>query len=137
MKKFVCFVVAVVVSVSSAIAAGPEMVVAPSVGMPLGARLVQDVGFPAIHGAGSVAHQISAYADAGLLTMSEMVARMVALADAVDIPVIADADTGFGNVANVIRTVKEYDRAAAAALHIEDSAEKAPFGGAEATLDVV
>lgn len=107
--------------------AGPDMLLAPACGTPIEARLVEDVGFPAIHGAGSVAHQISCYADAGLLTMTEMVQRITALADAVNIPVIADADTGFGNVANVIRTVKEYERAGAAALHIEDSASKEGF----------
>jgi len=113
--------------------AGPDMVLAPSCGVPLTARLVESAGFPAIHGAGSVAHQISCYADAGLLTMTEMVGRIVGMADAVDIPVIADADTGFGNVANVIRTVKEYERAGAAALHIEDSAAKSPFGADQST----
>ncbi|MPZ12810.1 MAG: hypothetical protein GEU73_00005 [Chloroflexi bacterium] len=107
---------------------GPEMHLAPACGTPIEARLVQDVGFPAIHGAGSVAHQICCYADAGLLTMTEMVGRILALADAVDIPVIADADTGFGNVANVIRTVKEYERAGAAAIHIEDTASKVAYG---------
>jgi 2-methylisocitrate lyase-like PEP mutase family enzyme len=107
--------------------AGPEMLVAPSVGMPIGARLVEHAGFPAIHGAGSVAHQISCYADAGLLTMTEMVGRMVALSDAVDIPVIADMDTGFGDPPNVIRTVREYERGGVAAFHIEDTASKAPF----------
>lgn len=113
--------------------AGPSMLLAPACGMPIEARLVQDAGFPAIHGAGSVAHQISCYADAGLLTMTEMIGRIVGLADAADIPVIADADTGFGNVANVIRTVKEYERAGAAAIHIEDTASKAPFGADLAT----
>jgi 2-methylisocitrate lyase-like PEP mutase family enzyme len=113
--------------------AGPDMLIAPSCGMPITARLVEDVGFPAIHGAGSVAHQISAYADAGLLSMTEMVGRMAALADAVDIPVIADMDTGFGNVANVIRTVKEYDRAGVAAFHLEDTADKAPFSADHST----
>lgn len=107
--------------------AGPEIVIAPGCGMPMEARLVQDVGLQAIHGSGSVAHTISGYADAGLLTLTEMVGRIAALADAVDIPVIADADTGFGNVANVIRTVKEYERAGAAAIHIEDTAAKVAF----------
>jgi len=113
--------------------AGPDMLLAPSCGMPITARLVEDAGFPAIHGAGSVAHQISCFADAGLLSMTEMVGRMAALADAVDIPVIADMDTGFGNVANVIRTTKEYERAGVAAFHLEDTAAKAPFGSDHST----
>jgi 2,3-dimethylmalate lyase len=106
---------------------GPDAVIAPACGMPIEARLIEHVGFPAIHAAGSVAHQISCYQDAGLLTMTEMVQRIVGIVDAVDIPVIADADTGFGNVANVIRTVKEYERAGAAAIHIEDTASKSDF----------
>lgn len=58
--------------------------------------------------------------DIGLLTMTEMLANVRAIVDAVEIPVIADADTGYGNPVNVIRTVKEYEKAGAAALHIED-----------------
>ena len=100
--------------------AGPELVLAPGCADPLTARLVQYVGLHAIHASGSVAHRTAGYADAGILTMTEMVERITALADAVDLPVIADADTGFGNVVNVIRTVKEYERAGAAAIHIED-----------------
>jgi 2-methylisocitrate lyase-like PEP mutase family enzyme len=91
---------------------GPDLVVAPSVGDPVSARLVQRSGLPAIHASGSVAHRM-----AGL---DEMIDRIVALSDSVDIPVIADADTGFGNVVNVVRTIKEYERAGAAAVHIED-----------------
>src|SRR5262245_32558607 len=87
--------------------AGPKMIIAPACGTAIEARLAEDVGYEAIHGAGSVAHQISVYEDAGLLTLGEMVQRMTALSDVVDIPVVADADTGFGNVANVVRTIKE------------------------------
>ncbi|MDA0991174.1 MAG: isocitrate lyase/PEP mutase family protein, partial [Verrucomicrobia bacterium] len=75
---------------------------------------------PAIHASGSVAHRTSGYADAGILTMTEMIDRIAALADRVDLPIIADADTGFGGAANVVRTVREYERAGAAAIHIED-----------------
>jgi 2-methylisocitrate lyase-like PEP mutase family enzyme len=58
--------------------------------------------------------------DIGLLTMSEMVARARAIAAAVDIPLIADADTGYGNVNNVMRTIAEYEAASVAAVHLED-----------------
>jgi 2-methylisocitrate lyase-like PEP mutase family enzyme len=78
------------------------------------------MGFDAIHASGSVAHRVAGYADAGLLTLTEMADRIADLADAVDIPIVADADTGFGNVPNVIRTIKEYERAGAAAIHLED-----------------
>jgi 2-methylisocitrate lyase-like PEP mutase family enzyme len=62
-----------------------------------------------------------------------MIQRITGIADAVDIPVIADADTGFGNVANVIRMMKEYERSGAAAVHIEDTASKADFVPGEPT----
>jgi 2-methylisocitrate lyase-like PEP mutase family enzyme len=98
----------------------PEMVLAPGVSDPVSAKLVERMGLPAIHASGSVAHRTAGYADAGILTMHEMLDRIWALADSVDLPVIADADTGYGNVVNVIRTIKEYERAGAAAIHIED-----------------
>jgi 2-methylisocitrate lyase-like PEP mutase family enzyme len=60
------------------------------------------------------------YPDLGLLTMSEMVQNVRAIAHAVKVPVICDADTGYGNPVNVWRTVREYEEAGAAALHIED-----------------
>src|SRR5439155_4305112 len=62
------------------------------------------------------------FADVGLLTMTEMVQNAARMADAVSIPLIADADTGYGNAVTVRRTVREYERAGVAALHIEDQA---------------
>lgn len=100
--------------------AGPDLVVAPSVGDPVSARLVERAGLPAIHASGSVAHRMAGYADAGILSLPEMIDRIMALTDSVNIPVITDADTGFGNVVNVVRTIKDYERAGAAAVHIED-----------------
>jgi len=61
-----------------------------------------------------------AYPDVGLLTMTEMVENATRIAAAVKIPLIADADTGYGNPINVVRTVKEYEKAGVAAIHIED-----------------
>jgi 2-methylisocitrate lyase-like PEP mutase family enzyme len=103
-----------------ALLATPEIVTAPGCGDPITARLVELAGLPAIHASGSVAHRTSGYADAGILTMTEMTERIRAMADRVDIPIIADADTGFGGAVNVVRTVREYERAGAAAIHIED-----------------
>lgn len=103
-----------------ALLAGPEIVIAPGCADVVTARLVQLAGLPAVHASGSVAHRTSGYADAGILTMTEMVERISALADRVDLPIIADADTGFGGAVNVVRTVREYERAGGAALHIED-----------------
>jgi 2-methylisocitrate lyase-like PEP mutase family enzyme len=100
--------------------AATEIVIAPSCGDALTARLVESAQLPAIHASGSVAHRTSGYADAGILTMTEMIERIAAMADRVDIPIIADADTGFGGAVNVVRTVKEYERAGASAIHIED-----------------
>jgi 2-methylisocitrate lyase-like PEP mutase family enzyme len=82
--------------------------------------LVAQSGFPAVYmtGAGtSVAH---GYPDFGLLTATEMVANAARMVRAVDVPVIADADTGYGNELNVVRTVQDYEQAGVAGIHIED-----------------
>src|SRR5579862_5057178 len=103
-----------------ALLAGPDIIPALGCADPLSARLVQHMGLPAVHASGSAAHRSRGMADAGLLDMTEMVNHLRYLCDSVDIPVIGDADTGFGNVVNVVRTVREYERAGAAAMHIED-----------------
>jgi 2-methylisocitrate lyase-like PEP mutase family enzyme len=98
----------------------PGMLTAPGAYDGLTAMLVARAGFPAVYmtGAGtSVAH---GYPDFGLLTATEMVANAARMARAVDVPVIADADTGYGNELNVIRTVQDYEQAGVAAIHIED-----------------
>lgn len=98
----------------------PGMLIAPGAYDGLTAMLVAQAGFPAIYmtGAGtSVAH---GYPDFGLLTATEMVANAARMARAVDVPVIADADTGYGNELNVVRTVMDYEHAGVAGIHIED-----------------
>ncbi len=100
--------------------ASEEIVTAPGCSDPLTARLAELADMPAIHASGSVAHRTSGFSDAGILTLGEMVERITALNDRVALPIIADADTGFGGVVNVVRTVKDYERAGAAAMHIED-----------------
>lgn len=87
----------------------------------LSARLVEEAGFPAVYmtGFGSSAGHLGR-PDVGLMTMPEMVDNARRIAAAVSIPVIADADTGYGNPINVIRTVMEFERAGVAAIHIED-----------------
>jgi 2-methylisocitrate lyase-like PEP mutase family enzyme len=97
-----------------------DIVIAPGASDPLTVLLLQSVGYDAVHVSGSIAHRTSGYADAGILTMHEMVDRITAMSDVTDLPLIADADTGFGGIINVIRTIKEYERAGAAAIHIED-----------------
>jgi 2-methylisocitrate lyase-like PEP mutase family enzyme len=98
-----------------------EMVLAPGCYDALGARLVEDAGFPAAYmtGFGSAASRLGR-PDVGLMTLPEMVDNARRIAQAVDIPVIADADTGYGNSINVIRTVREYEAAGVCAIHLED-----------------
>ena len=107
-------------SLAPLLAAG-EMVLAPGCYDPLGARLIEEAGFPAVYmtGFGTAAGRLGR-PDVGLLTLSEMVDNARRIAQAVDVPVIADADTGYGNPLNVIRTVREYEAAGVAAIHLED-----------------
>ncbi len=102
--------------------AGPGLVVAPGAYDGLSARLIAQAGFPVVYMTGfGTAASVLGQPDVGLLTMSEMVGRAAALATvAGDIPLIADADTGYGNPINVRRTVREYEQAGVAGLHIED-----------------
>ena len=98
---------------------GP-MVVAPFILNALHAKIAESVGFGAVYmtGAGTAAER--GFPDVGLLTMTEMVANAKYIAGAVDIPVVCDADTGYGNMINVQRTVREYEAAGVAGIHIED-----------------
>jgi carboxyvinyl-carboxyphosphonate phosphorylmutase len=102
--------------------AGPDLVVAPGAYDALSARLIAQAGFPAVYMTGfGTAASVLGQPDVGLLTMSEMVSRAAAVAAVVgDLPLIADADTGYGNPINVRRTIREYERAGVAAVHIED-----------------
>ena len=102
------------------IAASPP-VSAPGCFDALSARLVEEAGFPAAYmtGYGSAATHLGR-PDVGLMTMTEMVEKARRIVDAISIPLIADADTGYGNAINVIRTVREYERAGVAAIHLED-----------------
>ena len=98
-----------------------QTIVAPGAFDPLAARLVEEAGFPAVYmtGFGTSAALIGR-PDVGLLTMTEMAGNAGRIAACVDIPVIADADTGYGNPLNVIRTVGAYEAAGVAGIHIED-----------------
>lgn len=100
---------------------GPEVIVAPGAGDPMTARLVERAGFPAVYMTGS-GTSLARYGfpDVGLVTLTEMVENARTIARAVTVPVIADADTGYGNVLNVRRTVREYETAGVAAIHLED-----------------
>jgi 2,3-dimethylmalate lyase len=98
-----------------------ETILAPGAFDPLAARLVEEAGFPAVYMTGfGTSAALLGRPDVGLLTMTEMADSAGRIAACVDIPVIADADTGYGNPLNVIRTVGAYEAAGVAALHIED-----------------
>ena len=100
--------------------AGDALVVAPGAYDCLTARIVEQAGFPAVYMTGAGTAASLGYPDYGLLTLTEMAQNAARIAAAVGVPVIADADTGFGNELNVVRTVREYAAAGVAALHIED-----------------
>ena len=86
----------------------------------LTARLVEQAGFEAVYLTGGGYSRASGYPDLGLLTLTENVRWIGLTVEAVGVPVIADADTGYGNAINVIRTVREYEKSGVAAFHMED-----------------
>lgn len=98
-----------------------SFIMAPGVFDALTAKIAEEQGFQAVYmtGYGTCASNFG-FPDLGFLTMSEMVQNASRIADAVNIPLIADADTGYGNPLNVVRTVREYEKAGIAAIHIED-----------------
>ena len=85
------------------------------------ARLVEHAGFEAVYMTGAgVSHSRLGAPDLGLLSFSEMLDQAARIADSVSIPLFADADTGYGNALNTMRTIKAYERAGVAGCHIED-----------------
>jgi 2,3-dimethylmalate lyase len=100
---------------------GPEPVIAPGAYDALSARLVEQAGFGAVYMTGfGASASLLGRPDVGLLSFGEMVDHARRLVQAVGVPVIADADDGYGNPLNVLRTVREYEAAGVAALHLED-----------------
>ena len=98
-----------------------EPVLAPGAYDALTARLIEQAGFPAVYMTGfGTAAALLGRPDVGLVTMSQMVDNARRITQAVDVPVIADADTGYGNAINVVQTVRDYERAGVAGIHIED-----------------
>ena len=99
----------------------PELLIAPGVSECVGARLVAEQGFDALYmtGAGTTASRLG-MPDVGLLGVTEMADNAGRIADAAGLPLIADADTGYGGPINVRRTVRCYERAGAAGVHMED-----------------
>jgi len=103
--------------------AGENLVMAPGAADALTARLIECAGFPAVYmtGFGATA-SLTGCPDVGILTQTEMTTHARNLVRAVNVPVIADADTGYGGPANIERTVREYLQAGVAAIHLEDQA---------------
>lgn len=100
--------------------AGGGISIAPGVFDGISAKLVERAGFPLVYASGGAIARSTGVPDLGLLSASEAIARMEEIAAAVSLPVIADADTGYGNALNVRRTVRRLVRAGVAAIHLED-----------------
>lgn len=86
----------------------------------ISARLVEEAGFPIVYYSGGVSAGALGYPDFGLRTLTEMVMQLEGVCRAVSVPVIADAEAGFGSVLNTVRMVLDYERIGVAGLHIED-----------------
>jgi 2-methylisocitrate lyase-like PEP mutase family enzyme len=100
--------------------ATPGLVVAPGAYDAIGARLIEQAGFDAVYMTGAGTSMARGYPDFGLLTQTEMADNSGVMARSVAVPVIADADTGYGNELNITRTVREYEARGVAAIHLED-----------------
>jgi len=96
------------------------IVLAPGVYNALFAKAVEHTGFDAVYVTGFGTAARYGYPDVGLITQTEMAQNLKHICRATELPVIADADTGYGNIINVRRTVREYERAGVAGFHIED-----------------
>lgn len=100
--------------------AAPDMLVAPGAYDGITARLIEQAGFSAVYMTGAGTAAAFGLPDYGLLTMTEMVGNAARMARATALPLIADADTGYGTELNVVRTVQEHERAGTAGIHVED-----------------
>jgi 2,3-dimethylmalate lyase len=97
------------------------IIIAPGAHNGVSAKVIEKIGFKAIYATGyGASASVLGKPDIGLMSMTEMVAHMHNLANTTSLPIIADADTGYGNAINVIRTVQEYEQAGVAALQLED-----------------
>ena len=101
--------------------ASPDLVIAPGIYDALSALLAERAGFTALYLSGAaIAYTKFGRPDIGLVDMGEVASTLANIAERVDVPVIVDGDTGFGNALNVQRTVRRFERAGAAAIQIED-----------------
>jgi 2-methylisocitrate lyase-like PEP mutase family enzyme len=100
--------------------AGRDTVVAPGAFDGLSARLVEQAGFPAVYASGGAIARSRGVPDLGLVSPDEIVAQLAGMAEVVGIPIVADADTGYGNALNAQRAARAFERAGVAAFHLED-----------------
>ena len=112
----------------------PGYVIAPGAYDTLTARLVQLAGFEAVYLTGGGYSRANGYPDIGLLTMAEIVPWIARTVDALEIPVISDMDSGYGNAVNVVRSVREYEKTGVAAFHLEDQISPKKCGHYEGKL---
>src|ERR1700719_2176332 len=96
------------------------IVVAPGAFDGLSARLVEQAGFPAVYASGGAIARSTGVPDIRLISPDEIVQRLAAMVDAVGVPVVADADTGYGNALSAQRAARAFERAGVAAFHLED-----------------
>ncbi|HQT80162.1 MAG TPA: isocitrate lyase/PEP mutase family protein, partial [Rhodopila sp.] len=99
---------------------GDDIVIAPGAYDGITAKLIAHAGFDVVYMTGAGTAASLGYPDFGLVTMTEMADNAGRIARASGLPVIADADTGYGNELNAFRTVQEYERRGVAGMHIED-----------------
>lgn len=112
--------------------ARPGMIVAPGAPDALTARIIEEAGFEVCYmGGNSAVAQMLGVPDIGLATFSDMVERARNIVSAIDIPLVCDADTGYGNVNNVVRTVRAFEQAGVAGIHLEDQAAPKRCGAME------
>jgi 2-methylisocitrate lyase-like PEP mutase family enzyme len=100
--------------------AAPDILVLPGAWDAMSALLIEGTGFQGVYITGGGIARSSGVPDIGLITVTEQVARVKMICDAVSVPVLADADAGYGNAINLMRTVREMEIAGAAGIHIED-----------------
>jgi 2-methylisocitrate lyase-like PEP mutase family enzyme len=103
-----------------ALLVGKEILLAPGAYDGMGAKLIEKAGFPLVYATGGGIARSMGFPDLGLLSFTEVLQRVKEIVRATTLPVIADADTGYGSAVNVIRTVKEFEDTGVAAFHIED-----------------
>lgn len=99
------------------------LIAAPGVYDGLSARIAEAAEFGALYISGGAIARSMGYPDVGLVTQTEMIKRLEEIRAVTSVPLIVDADTGYGNAINVVRTIRAYERAGAAALHLEDQVE--------------